>query len=91
MNKYLQFFIFIIILIVLLLLTFIGDVSAIASSGNYYVSRGVAVACTIFTIWFLFFVKKRLKLPTYIFYFFLILNGFGLCYASSMLIASFFI
>jgi hypothetical protein len=87
MNKILQIFSF----SILLFFTFIGDVSAIASSGNYYVSRGVAIAFTIFTIWFLFFTKKKLKLPVYIFYFFLILNGLGLWYASSMLLVSFFI
>lgn len=76
---------------ILLFFTYIGDLCSIASSGNYYITRGIAIILTIFNIWFLFFTKEKLKLPVYIFYLFIILNGMGLCYASSMLIASFFI
>lgn len=87
MNIIFKFLLF----IFLLLLTYIGDLYAIASSSNYYLTRGIAIALTLSTIGFLFFAKRKLKLSIYMFYFFLILNGLGLCYASSMILASFFI
>lgn len=74
--------------IFLFFLTFIGDVSAIASSGNYYLSRGVAIGFTTFTLGILFFARKKFKLPLLIFHFFWILNAIGLCYSSSMLLVT---
>lgn len=85
MNKILQYLCF----TLLLLLTLFGICLAIASSQNYSITRGMAISFSIFDIGLLFFTKKTLKLPIYIFYIFIILNVFSLFYAGGLMLSLF--